>query len=76
MIAHTISYFRNHALQLLSGVATTGEEILVTRRGEPLAHIAPANARRRTELGKLAGSMEIKGDIVGPLGDDDWSASH
>lgn len=75
MTTHTVSYFRNHALQLLDEVAATGEELVITRHGKPLAHVAPVRAKRQIRLGRLKGSMEIKGDVVGPLGEDDWSAA-
>lgn len=73
MTAHTISYFKNHALQILDAVAAKGEELVVTRRGKPLAHIGPIASNKATELGKLKGTMEIRDNIVTPLGDDDWT---
>ncbi len=74
MTTLTISYFKNHALRLLDTVASKGEELVITRRGKPLARVEPMRGSKTIELGKLKGSMEIRGDIVTPLGADDWSA--
>lgn len=74
MTTLTITYFKNHALQLLDDVAVKGAELVVTRRGKPLAHVEPVRTRDRVEFGKLKGSMALKEDIVAPLGDDDWAA--
>jgi prevent-host-death family protein len=71
---HTVSYFKNHALRLLNEVATTGEELVITRHGKPLAHVEPVKTNAAVKLGKLKGTLEIKGDIVAPLGDADWAA--
>jgi antitoxin (DNA-binding transcriptional repressor) of toxin-antitoxin stability system len=74
MTTHTVSYFKNHALRLLDDVATQGEELVITRYGKPLAHVEPAKTKDTIKLGKLKGTLEIVGDIVGPLGEVDWDA--
>lgn len=75
MTTHTVTYFKNHALKLLDGVATKGEELMITRHGKPLAHVEPVKKRcDSVELGKLRGTMVIEGDIVAPLGAEDWAA--
>jgi len=74
MTTHTVSYFRNHALALLDEVAAKGNAILITRRGKPLVHVTPVQQDGGITLGKLRGTMEIKKDIVAPLGDEDWAA--
>jgi prevent-host-death family protein len=75
MTTHTISYFKNHALGLLDAVAAKGESLLITRRGKPLAQVEPVKSQQGIVFGKLRGTMEIKGDIVAPLGDEDWQAA-
>ena len=75
MTTCTVSYFKDHALRLLDAVAAKGDDILVTRRGKPLAHIEAVRAKSdKIELGRLRGTLVLEKDIVGPLGDDDWSA--
>ena len=75
MTTHTISYFKSHALSLLDEVAVTGEPLLITRRGKPLAHVEPVKTEHGVVFGKLRGTMELNEDIVAPLGDDDWAAA-
>ena len=61
--------FKARCLALLDEVAETGEEIVVTKRGKPVAKLAPIEATK-----PLEGSVRILGDIVGPLGEE-WEAN-
>jgi len=72
-----ISKFKATCLAVLQKVKKTGQPILVTRFGQPIAQIVPPAAAKRTiRLGTGVGSMRILGDIVGPTGDiSDWEAS-
>jgi prevent-host-death family protein len=71
-----ISKFKATCLAVLEKVKKTGQPILVTRFGLPVAQITPpTNAKRVPKLGTLAGTVEIHGDIVGPITDiSDWDA--
>lgn len=61
-----ISDFKARCIEVINLVNESGEEVLVTRRGKPLARILPVRSRgdcpRR--LGALAGEAEERGDIV------------
>jgi prevent-host-death family protein len=72
-----ISKFKATCLAVLERVKKTGQPILVTRFGQPVAQIGPVESAKRTiRLGTGVGSMEILGDIVGPIGDiSDWEAA-
>jgi prevent-host-death family protein len=72
-----ISKFKATCLAVLDRVCKTGEPILVTRLGQPIAKITPpGDARRIPRLGGGAGTAVILGDIVGPIGDEsDWEAA-
>ena len=72
-----ISKFKATCLAVLQRVKKTGQPILVTRFGQPIAQIVPPGAaNRRIRLGTGVGSMRILGDIVGPTGDiSDWEAA-
>ena len=73
-----VSEFKATCLAVLEAVRRTGEPILITRRGEPLAEVVPASrpAAERRRLGSLAGSGRIVGDIVAPVADEsDWEAT-
>lgn len=61
--------FKARCLALLDEVADTGHEIVITKRGRPLAKLAPVE-----EAPSLRGSVLWQGDIISPL-DDDWDVS-
>jgi len=61
--------FKARCLALLDEVAETGEEIVVTKRGKPVAKLTPIESAK-----PLEGSVRILGDIVGPL-DEVWEAN-
>jgi prevent-host-death family protein len=70
------SEFKAKCLALLERVRTTGEEIVITKRGVPIATlVAPRPAGFKYPQDALAGSVEIVGDIVTPaLPPDAWEA--
>lgn len=70
----SISKFKATCLELLKKVQLTGEPILVTKRGEPIAEIRPAPQPARPEswIGSMKGTVEILGDIISPVAEDDW----
>ena len=68
----TASEFRAKCLGLMDGVADTGEEIVITKRGVPVARLSAYRKRPETLYGKYKGRIKIHGDIVGPVMDDDW----
>lgn len=73
-----ISVFKAKCLGILEEVRKTRKPIRVTRFGKPVAEIVPPSPERPTgrRLGTMAGTMEIIGDIVGPIGSwDDWDAA-
>lgn len=55
--------FKAECLALLDRVEQTGEALVVTKRGRPVAEVIPVRARRRS----LKGSVTVRGDIVGPI---------
>ena len=72
-----ISKFKATCLAVLEKVKKTGQPILVTRFGHPVAQITPpVPAKRAPRLGTGVGSITIHGDIVGPISDiSDWEAA-
>lgn len=55
--------------ELLRRVAD-GEEVVITRSGEPVAHLVPAPRRERRRFGTDAGLFEVPDDLDAPLPDD------
>ncbi len=70
-----ISKFKATCLAVLDRVNRTGQPVLITRFGEPVAEIVRPSPRERPErwLGCMRSTLRITGDIVSPaLSDDDW----
>lgn len=66
------SEFKTKCLALMDEVARTGEPLLITKNGKPVAELRPpTTTRRKSPFGAHKGSIEIKGDIVTPL-DEAW----
>ena len=63
-----VSEFKSHCLSLLEDVARTGEPILVTKRGKPLARITPSgNIAVARPQDTLRGSVSYEGDLLAPV---------
>lgn len=65
--------FKAKCLTLMDEVERTGEAVVITKRGRPVAQLAPLSRRPGRLFGALAGSFEIRGDIVAPI-DVAWEA--
>jgi prevent-host-death family protein len=67
----TASEMKNHWHEYLERVSQGRQEIVVTRYGEPIAKLTPADPpeRGRGIVGFLAGTVTVKGDIIGPTGE-------
>ena len=68
----TASEFRAKCLALMDEVADTGEEIVITKRGVPVARLSPYRGKPEPFIGADRGIIKIYGDIVGPVMGDDW----
>jgi prevent-host-death family protein len=63
-----ISSFKARCLALLEDVARTGEPLLVTKRGKPLARVtASDNSRSRSPQDTLRNTVETLGDVIAPV---------
>ncbi len=70
-----ISKFKATCLAVLEKVRRTGQPVLVTRFGEPVAEVVPPRmpARPASWLGSYRSSGRITGDIVSPAsGESEW----
>jgi antitoxin (DNA-binding transcriptional repressor) of toxin-antitoxin stability system len=68
-----ISKFKARCLAELERVRTTREPLVVTRFGKPIAQIQPPPEEKRASwIGSMVGTARIIGDIISPLGTDDW----
>ncbi|HEY0478903.1 MAG TPA: type II toxin-antitoxin system Phd/YefM family antitoxin [Kofleriaceae bacterium] len=65
--------FKARCLELMDSVERTGRSVVVTKRGRPVAVLAPIRERRASAHGFMKGRIQILGDIVAPV-DVDWDA--
>ena len=69
------SEFKAKCLGLMDQVARTGETILVTKNGKPVAELRPHRPpRAKSIIGIHKGQIEILGDIISPVGASLWKA--
>ena len=62
------SEFKAKCLALLDEVQQTGDRLVTTKNGKPVADIVPRKpAAKRKLFGMLKGRMEIVGDIISPI---------
>ena len=67
--------FKAKCLKLMDKVARDREEIVITKRGKPVAKLVPVNdAEAPTGYGCMKGTGKIVGDIVSPI-DVEWDAA-
>ena len=67
------SEFKARCLHIMDEVAATGEPVLITKNGVPVAELISARRRPGTLFGALKGAVAIRGDIVAPV-DARWDA--
>lgn len=70
-----ISKFKATCLAVLERVCQTGQPVLVTRRGEPIAEVIPPQPQPAEPdwLGGMADKLKIDGDVMEPVTDvSEW----
>lgn len=67
--------FKARCLQLMDQVARNREPIVITKRGRPVAKLVPLDepASREPMFGYMAGSGQIRGDII-DMPTQEWAA--
>ncbi len=67
------SEFKATCLKLMDEVAESGEEIIITKNGKPVARLTPHEKRFPPPFGRDRDRIKILGDIVSPI-DVVWEA--
>jgi prevent-host-death family protein len=70
-----IAKFKATCLSILEHVRKSGEPILITKRGIPIAQVLPPplpEPNEQSAFGCMAGTAEELEDILAPLPADDW----
>jgi antitoxin (DNA-binding transcriptional repressor) of toxin-antitoxin stability system len=69
MTEMNISRFKATCLAVLAEVRRTGVPVRIPHREKPIAEIVPPRAvSQKPWLGWMSDSIEISGDVVGPVG--------
>ncbi len=67
--------FKAKCLKLMDQVRESGREIVITKRGKPVAKLVPLEPLEPKErpplFGCMAGTVKILGDIIGPF-HEEW----
>ena len=59
--------FKARCLALMKKVQTTGEPVIVTKRGAPVVKVVPVEAEKDDIFGFMTGKVKIVGDIESPI---------
>lgn len=67
--------FKTHCLSILDEVCETGEEVVVQKRGRPVARVIPVAPAGRFPQASLRGTMRASDDLIDPpLPAEAWEA--
>lgn len=67
--------FKAKCLALMDRVRERREEYVITKHGKPVAKLVPVadeDAKPRSAFGWMKGTVIEYGDIISPVGEDDW----
>lgn len=67
------SEFKARCLQLMDDVAESGEEIVITKRGKPVARLTPCAPPPVSWFGRDRDILRIHSDLIAPV-DVEWEA--
>jgi prevent-host-death family protein len=67
------SEFKAKCLALLDEVAASGNRLVITKNGKPVADVVPHRMPKRSPFGLWKDSVKITGDIMSPI-DVEWEA--
>jgi len=67
------SEFKAKCLALLDEVEQSRKELVITKRGRPVARLLPAEKEFPQIFGRMRGSVKYLGDVISPTGEK-WDA--
>ena len=65
--------FKAQCLKLMDEAARTGQPVVISKRGVPVAQLVPMPPHSRSLFGYMKNTVLIKGDIMAPI-NEEWSA--
>jgi prevent-host-death family protein len=66
------SEFKAKCLALMDKVANSGQPLVVTKNGKPVAEIRPYTGKRVESPFGLHRNLRITGDIISPVAENEW----
>jgi prevent-host-death family protein len=67
------SEFKAKCLSLMDEVAQSGESLVITKNGKPVAELKPYGTEKKNLFGIWKDAVVVTGDIVSPI-DVEWDA--
>ncbi len=67
------SEFKAKCLALMDQVSASGETLIITKNGKPVAEVRPYSGGRKDSPFGLHKTLTIQGDIIAPL-EESWEA--
>lgn len=67
-----VSEFKAKCLALVESVARTGETLVVTKNGKPIAELKPYSGGRSLSPFGLHRKLQIIGNVIDPVAENDW----
>jgi prevent-host-death family protein len=61
------SVFKAQCLAVMDDIQSTGEPVIVTKRGKPVVKVVPVKPENDDIFGFMADEFEIVGDIESPV---------
>ncbi len=59
--------FKARCLSVIDDVNATGEPVVITKRGTPVAKVVPVTSKRQDLFGFMVGEFKVVGDIESPV---------
>lgn len=75
MLQLSAGEFKTHCLKLMDLAQTKRETVIITKRGVPVAKLVPYDEEPIQIFGFMAGSLEVREDIINPI-DEKWDAEN
>ena len=63
----TTTQFKATCLKLMDEIAVSGDSVIITKRGKPVAYLTSYAPPPRPILGAMKGRIQILGDIIEPI---------
>jgi antitoxin (DNA-binding transcriptional repressor) of toxin-antitoxin stability system len=71
-----VTEFRDHVSREVDLVASSGEGVVLTKRGKPIAQVVPCLPDDMVPVpDRLADTLVFEGDILSPFPADMWEAN-